>query len=78
MINPSEFLNKQTFSDHIEKRVSEENITYFEAIIEFSEDADKSPEELVPFMSQVLLEKVRKSANDSGLIDTGETDLESL
>ena len=78
MIDLKEFLTKESFAEKIEEMVRETGSTYFEAIIEFSDDCDKSPEEMVPFMSQVLLEKVRKSANDSGLIDLRENDLEAF
>lgn len=78
MIDLKEFLTKESFAEKIEEIVRETGSTYFEAIIEFADDCDKSPEEMVPFMSQVLLEKVRKSANDSGLIDLKENDLEAF
>lgn len=78
MIDLKEFLTKESFAEKIEKMVHKSGSTYFEAIIEFADDCDKSPEEMVPFMSQVLLEKVRKSANDSGLIDLRENDLDAF
>ena len=78
MIDLKSFLTKDSFAEQIEKRVQEEDITYFQAIIEFAEDSDKSPEEMMPFMSQVLLEKVRKSASDAGMVDLKENNLESL
>lgn len=78
MIDLKEFLTKESFAEKIEKMVQNSGSTYFEAIIEFADDCDKSPEEMVPFMSQVLLEKVRKSANDSGLIDLRENDLDAF
>lgn len=77
-IDMSVFLSKTTFSQYIEDKVKNEGSTYFSAIIDFSEDCDKSPEELIPFMSQVLIDKIKKSANDLGLIDTGEVSLEDL
>ena len=39
-------------------------------VVEFAAECDKSPEELIPFMSQVMIDKVRKSASDAGLVDT--------
>lgn len=69
MINIKSFLNKDSFAAAIEKKVLEGS-TYFEAVIEFADDCNKSPEEMLPFMSTVILEKVRKSATDSGLIDS--------
>jgi hypothetical protein len=72
------FLTKEKFAEQIEQKVLSGDFTHFEAIIDFADECDKSPEEMLPFMSQVLLEKVRKSANDSGLINTNDVDLESL
>lgn len=77
-ITRTEFLSKANFSDYIENMVLKSNLTYFEAIIEFSEESDKDPEELVPYMSSVLLDKVRKSATDSGLHKENVYDLEDL
>ena len=78
MIELKGLLTKDSFAEQIEKKVLEEDLTYFQAIIEFAEDCDRSPEEMMPYLSQVLLEKVRKSAVDSGLIGEQNTDLESL
>jgi hypothetical protein len=78
MIELKGVLTKNSFAEQIEKKVLEEDLTYFQAIIEFAEDHDRSPEEMLPYLSQVLLEKVRKSAVDSGLIGEQSTDLESL
>lgn len=79
MIDLKVFLTKDSFSAKIEQKVIDDGVSYFEAVIEFAEDCDKSPEELMPFMSQVLLEKVRKSASDGGLIDSkNDTDLEEF
>ena len=68
MIDLKSFLNKDSFSAAIEKKVLEGQ-TYFDAVIEFADDCNKSPEELLPFMSTVILEKIKKSATDTGLID---------
>lgn len=77
-MNPEEnFLTKETFAQQIEEKVLS-GMTYFDAVLEFSEDSDKEPEELLKFMSQVILDKIRKSATDTGLFSTGEVDLESL
>lgn len=79
MINLKAFLTKDSFAEKIEDLVFSGNVSYFEAIVEFANECDKSPEELLPFMSQVLLDKVRKSASDSGLIDNKNyTDLEEF
>ena len=68
MIEDNIFLNKTTFSQTIEKMVQEEGLTYFEAIIAFSEENNKDIESMNQFMSQVLLDKVRQSARDMGLM----------
>lgn len=78
MIVLKDFLTKESFAAQIEEKVLNENCSYFQAIIEFAEDVDKSPEELLSYMSQVLLDKVKKSAEDLGLIDLGSVDIESL
>jgi hypothetical protein len=78
-INLKSFLTKDSFAEKIEELVFAGNMTYFEAIVEFANECDKSPEELLPFMSQVLLDKVRKSASDLGLVDSkNDTDLEEF
>ena len=69
MIELKEFLTKDSFSEKIEQMVLINKISYFEAIIEIAEDCDKSPEELLPYFSNVMLDKVRASAYESGLID---------
>lgn len=78
MIELKGILTKDSFAAQIEERVANEGITYFNAILEFADDHDRSPEELMPYISQVLLEKIRKSAVDSGLIGPQELDLETL
>jgi len=79
LIDLKVFLTKDSFADKIESMVLTGEYSYFEAVVEFAAECDKSPEELVPFMSQVLVDKVRKAACDSGLIDTKEnTDLDSF
>lgn len=77
MIDLKSFLNKDSFSAAIEKKVLEGQ-TYFDAVIEFADDCNKSPEELLPFMSVVILEKIKKSATDSGLIDLKLESLDSF
>lgn len=78
MIVLKDFLTKESFSAQIEEKVLNEGCSYFQAIIEFAEDVDKSPEELLGYMSQVLLDKVKKSAEDLGLIDLGSVNIETL
>ncbi len=64
-VHKSVFLSKSNFSNYIETLVRDNpGMTYFEAILRFSNESDKEPEELLPFMEDVLLEKVRKSAVD--------------
>lgn len=75
MIDLKGFLNKDSFADKIEEMVLG-GLTYFQAVIEFADDCNRSPEELLPFMSVVILEKVRKSASDAGMIDLKESDLD--
>jgi Phage late-transcription coactivator len=69
------FMTKESFAAQVEQKVLHDDVSYFEAILELAEDCDKSPEEMLPLMSQVLLDKVKKSASDSGLIDLKENDL---
>lgn len=78
MIDLKQFLTKESFAALIEKKVLEEGCTYFEAIIEFSENNDKTAEELLPYMTQVLLDKVKRSATEMGLINLGEPTLDEL
>ena len=78
MNHDPKFLTKQEFSEIIEKKVLDEGMTYFHAVLEFSEDINRDPEEIMQFMSKGILDKIKKSANDLGLIDTGEIDLEGL
>ena len=71
------FLTKESFAERVEQMVLSGS-TYFDAIIEFADDCDKSPEEMMPYISEVLLQKVRKSAKDDGLIDLKENNLEEF
>lgn len=77
MIDLKTFLNKESFATHIENKVLDGH-TYFDAVLEFAEDCDKSPEELLPYMSTVILEKIRKSATDTGLIDKQNETLDGI
>jgi hypothetical protein len=78
-LDRSVFLSKNNFADHIELMVSKNaELSYFGAILEFCEEADKDPQDIIQYMSPVLLEKVRKSATDSGLIKADSYDLEDL
>lgn len=77
MIDLKSFLNKETFAAQIEEKVLS-GLTYFESVLEFAEDCNKSPEELLPYMSTVIIEKVRKSALEEGYIDLKENTLEGI
>lgn len=77
MIELKGFLTKDSFSELIEGKVLS-GMTYFEAVIDFADECDRSPEELLPFMSQVLIDKLRRCAKDNGLINTNEATLEDL
>lgn len=74
----SPFLTKQTFAEHIESVVLNRGISYFDAVLEFSEESDKEPAELLQYMSQVILDKIRQSAIDSELIRGFAPSLDSL
>jgi hypothetical protein len=76
MISLKSFLNKESFATQIEEKVLGGS-TYFDAVIEFADECNKSPEELLPFMSIVIIEKLKKSAIDNGLFvdNDGEPDI---
>jgi hypothetical protein len=69
------FLTRDSFSEEIEKLVLG-GLSYFDAVIEFAAECDKDPEAMLPYFSQVILDKVRKSATDLGYHDTGEINLD--
>lgn len=78
MIDLKSFLTKDSFSQIIEDMIKQDSdLNYFTAVLEFAADNDKDPEELLPFMLPVLLDKVKKSATDSGLIITDSATLDS-
>ena len=78
-IDKTTFLSKANFSEYIENMVLESpGLTYFEAILRFSEESDKEPEELLQYMSNVLLEKVRQSAIDNDLMKADTYSLDDL
>lgn len=74
MIILKEFLTKESFAEQIEAKVLGGQ-TYFEAVIEFADDTDKSPEELLPFFSQSILDKLKMCAVQEGMIDLKEGNL---
>lgn len=78
MIDTKIFLSKESFAEKIEEMVIAEKISYFEAIIAFADDCNRDPDELLPMMSRVLLDKVRKAASDAGMVDLKENDLGSF
>lgn len=68
MIDPTQFLSKDNFAYIIENFVRDNGINHFEAVIAFCEENNREFEEVVKFMSPVLLEKVRQAARDMGLM----------
>lgn len=78
-IDKTVFLSKTNFAEYIENMLLESpGLTYFEAIIKFSEESDKDPMTLLPYMSEVLLEKVKRSAIENELIRSDEATLEGF
>jgi len=78
-IDKSVLLSKSNFSSYIENMVLEnKGMTYFDAILKFSYDSDKDADELLQFMSPVLLEKVKKSAVEMDLIKQETYSLDEL
>lgn len=78
-LDRSVFLSKGNFAEHIEnKLLADKELNYFTAILEFCEEADKDPIDVLQFMSPVLLEKVRRSATDEGLFKSETYNLEDL
>lgn len=73
------FLSKNTFSEYIECQVAKnKGLTYFEAVLNFSHESDKEPEDLLQYMSPVLLEKVKQSAIESELFRADHFTLDEL
>ncbi len=78
-IDTAVFLSKSNFSAYIENMVLEnKGMTYFDAVLKFSYDSDKDADELLKYMSPVLLEKIKKSAVDLELIRPDNYSLEDL
>lgn len=78
-IDKTTFLSKSNFSEYIEAMILDSpGLTYFEAILKFSEESDKEPEELITYMSEVLLSKVKQSAIESELIKSDTYSLDEL
>jgi len=78
-IDKSVFLSKSNFSEYIENMVLQNpHLTYFDAILKFSDESDKEPIELVQYMSDVLLAKVKQSAVESDLIQSNTPTFEEL
>jgi hypothetical protein len=78
-IDKTVFLSKTNFAEYIESMLLESpGLTYFEAILKFSEESDKEPLMLIPYMSDVLLEKVKRSAIENELIRSDEATLEGF
>lgn len=62
------FLTKESFATAIEKIVLEEDMDHFQAVIAFCEDNNREYEDVIKLMSPTILEKVKQSARDAGLI----------
>jgi len=62
------FLTKESFAKSIEKIVLEEGIDHFQAVIAFCEDNNQEYEDVIKLMTPTILEKVKQSARDAGLI----------
>lgn len=63
-----EFLDKNSFTKHIEQKVKERpGLSYFDAILEFCEESDKDPKQIMKFVQPVLLQKIKQSAIDTGV-----------
>ncbi len=78
-IDKTVFLSKSNFADYIENMLLESpGLTYFEAILKFSEESDKEPSMLIPYMSEVLLEKVKRSAIENELFRSDTPTFEEL
>ncbi|NCN52173.1 hypothetical protein GW931_04140 [archaeon] len=78
-IDKSVFLSKSNFSEYIENMILKyPHLTYFDAILKFSDESDKEPIELVQYMSDVLLAKVKQSAVESDLIQSNTPTFEEL
>lgn len=67
-IDPTAFMSKDNFACIIENFVRDDGINHFEAVIAFCEETNRELEDVVKFMSPVLLDKVRQSARDMGLM----------
>lgn len=68
MIDESRFLSKESFAKIIEDKVLNEGFTYFQAVIDYCEEFDREIDDVTNLMMPVLLEKVRQSARDIGLM----------
>lgn len=68
MIDTNIFLTKDAFAKIIEEKVLNEGFTYFGAVVDYCEEFNREIEDAVPMMLPVLLEKVRQSARDMGLM----------
>jgi hypothetical protein len=78
-IDKTVFLSKTNFADYIENMLLESpGLTYFEAILKFSEESDKEPNMLLQYMSEVLLEKVKRSAIENELFKSDVPTFEDL
>jgi Phage late-transcription coactivator len=78
-IDVSQFLTKKTLSAAIESKVLENpGMTYFDAMLQFCDEADKDPDEMLQFMDTVMIQKLQKSAIDTGLFQSNTYELDEL
>jgi len=71
------FLSKANFSLKIEEMVLT-GMSYFDAVLAFADEADKDPDELVEFMTPVLVEKLKACAIESGLAKSQNNAIDDL
>ncbi len=70
------FMTKANFSDYIEKQLLENpESNYFELVVAYSEESYQEIEDVVKLMSDVLLEKVKQSAVELGMIRCTSVDI---
>jgi len=76
-IDTSMFLSKKTLATAIEEKVKT-GMSYFDAMLEFCDEADKDPDELLQYMDTVIIQKLQRSAIDTGLFQNQSYDLDDL
>lgn len=69
----SMFMSMGKFSEEIEKIVLKEKITHMEAILFFCEENSIDVEEVVPFISDLMKQKIHVDAMSAGYIQKQNT-----